>query len=123
MDEQASALVVELARHFTDTVSKLAADWEVAYFRFDEQPGAFGSAASYVMPGKVQLIGALRQAEFYATMNRLGHALFQQIGQTLGLFLLTVHADGAYDIQFEWDDLDRWQISKMDGGTGIPTRL
>ena len=37
-----------------------------------------------------------------------------------GVFLITVNANLEYDIKFEWNDLEKWKISKLDGRTGIP---
>jgi len=42
------------------------------------------------------------------------------LGNTEGVFLLTVDSNNAYEINFEYKDMNRWKISKSDGGTGIP---
>ncbi|MEC4594383.1 MULTISPECIES: hypothetical protein [Nitrospirillum] len=53
-------------------------------------------------------------------MNETGAALLRALGKETGVFLLTVDTGAQYDIRFDWDDLDRWRITKLDGGTGLP---
>ncbi|QND84421.1 Uncharacterized protein ChrSV_2194 [Chromobacterium vaccinii] len=53
-------------------------------------------------------------------MNDLGATLFKELGKSQGVFLLTIDAEFNYDINFEWKDLHRWEITKLDGGTGLP---
>jgi len=36
------------------------------------------------------------------------------------LFLLVTAPDFSYQIRFEFEDLNRWRISKLHGGTGVP---
>lgn len=34
-----------------------------------------------------------------------------------------VDSSFEYEIKFEYEDMNRWRISKFDGGTGIPAGL
>jgi len=45
------------------------------------------------------------------------------LGQDTGVFVLTVRANCDFNIQYEWDDLTRWKITKLEGGTGLPEGL
>jgi hypothetical protein len=37
-----------------------------------------------------------------------------------GVFLLSVNSQLKYDAEFDWNDLQRWEISMLSGRSGIP---
>ncbi|POZ61867.1 hypothetical protein C2I19_11420 [Chromobacterium alticapitis] len=98
----------------------LAPNWEKAFYRFRAEEARYGSNASYIIGTDVFLVGALKQAVFYSRMNDFGAMLLKELGKSQGVFLLTIDAEFNYDIKFEWSDLHRWEITKLDGGTGLP---
>ena len=53
-------------------------------------------------------------------MNAMGCALLSSMNKSRGLFLLEVGNQDDYNIKFEFEDLDRWKISKLNGGSGVP---
>ncbi|EGY00418.1 hypothetical protein AZA_70083 [Nitrospirillum viridazoti Y2] len=120
MNDAASALVIDLAREFTAFLNSHSPGWVNGYYRFRAEKGRQGANASYTTASDVQLIGAVKAGAFYAAMNEMGAALLRTPGKGTGVFLLTVNAGAQYDIQFDWDDLDRWWITKLDGGKGLP---
>ncbi|AXV76818.1 MULTISPECIES: hypothetical protein [Ralstonia solanacearum species complex] len=120
MDEIATAVVIELAKEFIELMRELDPKWSKAYYRFRSEGGRYGSNASYISESNVSLIGALKWAGFYERMNARGAKLVEILGKTQGVFLLTIDAEFSYDIKFDWEDLSRWEITKLDGGTGLP---
>jgi hypothetical protein len=73
-----------------------------------------------VSPKGVALVSSTRNAELLRALANTGNDLIRSLGKDRGVFLLTVDSNYDYNIQFEWDDLRRWQISMLNGGTGIP---
>ena len=116
----ATPVVIELAKRFIEFMRNLAPDWTKAFYRFRAEEERYGSNASYAVGSNVFLVAALKQAAFYDRMNALGATLLKDLGKSQGVFLLTIDAEFNYDIKFEWSDLHRWEITKLDGGTGLP---
>jgi len=62
----------------------------------------------------------LKWAGFYERMNTYGANLLDILGKTQGVFLLTIDSGLNYDIKFEWQNLNRWEITKLNKETGLP---
>ena len=120
MDKAATEIVIKLAKEFIELMQVLEPGWTKAYYRFRSEEARYGSNASYAVNGDVSLIGALKWEDFYEQMNSYGAQLLHVLGKGQGVFLLTVDSRFDYDIQFEWDDLSRWEITKLNGNTGLP---
>ena len=120
---RASAAVIALASRLLEQMSVLQPGWTKGFFRFRSDGTRLGSNASYVANGDVLLISAVQNARFYDDMIAKGAALFQELDKTHGVFLLTVDAPSTYDVKFEWDELNRWEISKAHGGAELPKDL
>ena len=73
------------------------------------------------MPGDVFIVSALDQDEFFVSMNDICLELMQEMGKSAGLLLITVHKNFDYKIEFEYENMNKWNISLLDGGIGIPT--
>ncbi|TWB75037.1 hypothetical protein FBZ87_104133 [Nitrospirillum amazonense] len=120
MNDAASALVIDLVQEFITFLNSHSPGWIKGYYRFRAEEARHGANASYTTASDVQLIGAVKASPLYAAMNETGSALLRALGKETGVFLLTVDTGAQYDIRFDWDDLDRWRITKLDGGTGLP---
>lgn len=120
MNDEASAVVIDLAKEFVNLVGSLDPAWTKAYYRFRAEELRYGANASYVGNSAAVLIGAIKHGSFYESMNEKGLKLLKHLGKKKGVFLLVVDNNLDYDVKFEWDDLHRWEISKMDGRNGIP---
>lgn len=53
-------------------------------------------------------------------MNNLGVNLIHLLGKEQGVFLLTINSDFDYKIDYDFENMERWGISKMNGKAGIP---
>ncbi|WP_053057147.1 hypothetical protein [Luteibacter rhizovicinus] len=120
MNEEASAIVVDLARDLIGAARSLDADWKKAYYRFQAEELHQGASASYVSKTGVTIIGAITSGSFFDSMDDRSSRLMALLGKQKGVFLLSADESFDYKIQFEWDDLRRWEITKMDGRSGIP---
>ena len=123
MNDAATEIVLGLATEFMEFMREREPAWETAYYRFRSEGSRYGANASYVVGTNVLLIGAVKWAAFYERMNDNAARLLEVLGNSQGVFLLTVSAGAAYDIRFEWENLRRWEITKLDGRTGMPSDL
>ncbi|MBV7542713.1 hypothetical protein [Acidovorax sp. sic0104] len=120
MHEEQSIIVIDLAKEFISLMRKIKPSWRRAFFRFSIDSLRIGSNASYESEDGVALISALKNNLFFIQMNEKSENLFRLLGKEEGVFLLTIDSNFDYKIDFEFNDLGRWKISKMDGETGIP---
>ncbi|MCC6787277.1 MAG: hypothetical protein IT547_05515 [Hyphomonadaceae bacterium] len=114
-----SELIIALAKRFLDFVRDVAPANRRAFFRYDFGEYRSGSIASVDLGVEVNLIDPFKHAVFYADMNALCDRLASTFEKPRGAFLLRIDESFNYDIQFDFDDANRWRISKI-GGTGIP---
>lgn len=126
-DEQ-TALVFEIAKEFVELVRRVEPKWSKAYFRFClEGPRdgwtKHGATASYVIKSTAALIAASKHGTFYDSMNNKIMRLLTMLGKDQAVVLVVINSTFHCDIKFEYQNLDQWKITKMDGGTGIPEGL
>lgn len=123
VNETQASIIIELAKEFIEIVQGLDPKWNRAFFRFSIDEASFGSNASYQVESTVTLLNPFSCKTFFSNMNAKGEQLFQLSQKAKGVLLLTIDADFNFDTKFEYDDLARWKISKIDGGTGIPVGI
>jgi len=68
----------------------------------------------------VEIIDVLRHKNFFHGIARKGQELLTAVGKTEGVFLLVTDSTFDYEIKFEYHDMNRWRISKLGGGSGVP---
>jgi hypothetical protein len=120
MSEESSAIVIELATEFIELMQRLAPEWSIAFFRFSLDPTKFGSVASYVSHPAVTIVDPFKHSGFFGGMNAKGVKLLRSLSKSQGVFLVVVDRDLTYDVKFDFDNLDRWRITKLNGGRGLP---
>jgi len=123
VNAEASAVVVELAKELITLVLELEPRWQEAFFRFAEDKALYGSTASFIWDSKVEILSVFQHRPFFTSMNQRGQRLLRSLGRQEGLFLLVARSDFNYQIKFEFNDLNRWPISKLNGGTGVPEEI
>jgi len=123
MDDEASGVVIELAKELIKLIRGIEPKWRNAYYRFDWEPGRYGGTGSYTFDSKITLIDALTYSPFFKSMNEKGKKLSTLLKEQKGVLLLVADSNFDYEIKFDFKDMGRWEISKMDGGTGIPAGL
>lgn len=121
--KESAPIIIELAREFMELIQKIAPKSTQAFYRFRSEGSRYGSSTSYVSDSNVTLISALKNAQFYGSMNEKGSKLFGVMGKVEGVFLLIIDDKFNYEVKFEWIDLHRWEITKMGDGTGVPVGI
>ncbi|WP_454677873.1 hypothetical protein [Achromobacter marplatensis] len=120
MDAHATKILVKIAKEFIELMQSIDPNWDRAYHRFRMDEGRYGSNGSYSVAGGVQLIGALQCSNFYDSVNKKGYELFQILKRNKGVFLLTIDSEFNFHVDIDWEDTGRWEITKMNGSSGLP---
>ena len=97
--------------------------WSRAFYRLEVSDVAHSSSGSFVTSAGVQVMDAFAFDSLFEELERFGQKLTARVkpaDRSFCILLLSINSDFDYNIDFDWLDLDRWRISKMDGGTGIP---
>ncbi len=119
MDDARTGIIVDIAKRFIALLQQLEPKWKKGYLRFRLDPAQYGSNASYENEAKVLLIDTMRNRQFFGIFNEKGVELMKDLGKPQGVFLLVVDSTFKYNYHFEYEDLDRWKISKLEGATGV----
>jgi hypothetical protein len=123
MSDPQTHLIISLAKRFIEGVLELEPAFEKAYFRFQAEQRSYHACASYSTAAGVELVDALDSGEFIDGMTDLFVQLVAEIETVPVLFLLVVDNNYDYEMKYEYDDLSKWAITRMDGGTGVPAGL
>jgi len=121
--EETTPLIVEIAKNFILFIKSVDPEWSKGYLRFCSDNSTSETKASYVCRSGVEIIDVLQFKDFFEHATLIGQELLKSIGKSTGLFVLIVDSNFDYKINFEYGDLEKWKISKMKGGTGIPQGL
>ncbi len=120
VNDEASPLVIDIARSFISLVREIEPKWSKAYLRFCSHDMVSEAKGSYVHETGVEIVDVLKHKNFFHPVVQKGQDLLAALGKTEGVFLLVTDSNFDYEIKFEYQNLERWKISKMKGGTGIP---
>jgi hypothetical protein len=123
MMEKESQIVILLAKAFFELADRVDSKWSKAFFRFEMDNTQWGSKGSVVAGPKVDLVDPFVHKDRIERMNSDAVSLFRQLGKAKGVLLLTLEASLNYDVKFEFENMGRWQITKLNGDTGIPQGL
>jgi len=124
MHDARTGIIVEIAKRFIELLRQLEPNWTKGYLRFWFDPVQYGSNASFEKnDSKVLLVDTMKNRQYFAYFNQKGVELMKELGKPQGVFILVVDSSFDYKYHFEYQDLDRWKISKMDGATGIPVGI
>ena len=123
MNEDRSHLVVELAREFMQLAMRVKPSWTKAFFRYCHEGARLGSNASCVYDGVADLIDPFEHNITFNKLNDISEALFRSTGKDRAVILLVVDHKFNYDVEFEYSDMGKWMINKIDGATGIPSGI
>ncbi|MDF3196601.1 hypothetical protein [Pseudomonas sp. 1928-m] len=126
MNPETSELVIEFAKTLINAMLSITPDWQRAFFRFEVSENHYGSNGSYTTSNAVRLFDPFKYEEIFDSANKIGNKLRQltpKDGQQFCVCLLVVDSEFNYEVKYEYQDRYKWQISKLDGGSGIPVGL
>jgi hypothetical protein len=120
INDEGTQLVIDLVQNTVSFIREIRPDWQKAYVRFFIEIGHSQAKGSYAHQSDIDLIDAIEHKQFFRSFLEKGEDLLAALGKNEGLFLLIVDSNLNYEIFFEYQDMSRWQINKLDGATGIP---
>ncbi len=124
--DEASPLIIAQAKELISAMQRISPTWDRAYWRFESSDNHYGSNASYSCASEVTLISTLNESELFDRLNNLGRQLWSRETDPLRKFcvcLLVVTSDFDYEIKFEQSQKDKWNITMLDGKSGLPEGL
>jgi hypothetical protein len=120
MSDQKSTIIIELAKELIETIRDIAPAWQKAYFRYCAEELKSGSNGSYIVDSQVFLIDPFKQNDFFRSMNEKSGQLLALLEKNKAVLLLEADSEFNYDIKFEYENMNRWRITKIGGATGVP---
>jgi hypothetical protein len=121
VNEQATELVMQLAKDFMGALFATAPGWRKAFWRLESDGDERGCSGSYVRGGEVTVLDPFAHAMLMDRMGETGVSLLDVLGKgRRAVCLLILDSEGEYKVRFDYDDLERWRITKIGGATGIP---
>lgn len=121
--DNAAPLVVEMMKGLVSILRASDPNWGKAYLRVLLQVDRAQVCGSYIHESEVDLIDAMQHGKAMQDIAKLGRRLLSAVGKEEGLILLEIESNLQYEIRFEYDDMERWKIDKMEGNTGLPVGL
>ncbi len=118
--ESESKMVLEIAKSFSDFVSSSVNQWDEVYLRFKGDNESCGVTSTYLYSGSANYIDADDEMEF-EIMSKIND-LFQQLQDALSfkVALLCISSNLDFKIEYEQENTEKWEITKLNGGSGIP---
>lgn len=127
MNDQATVLVTDLAKHVVRYMRTEFPTWRDVYVRFDAPTDSqCGVRVSYVDGDAVSIVDVMQHRPLIAEIMRGARQLRDVLtndGRKFCVALLRANSKLDYQIDFEWKDIRKWEITKMRGGTGLPVGL
>lgn len=120
INEKATSIAAGLAKSFISVISGIDPEWHKGYLRVYVGDGVSEAKASYVRQSGVEIIDVLKHKEFFHAAPAKGRDLLAALEKSSGLFVLVVDASFDYEIKFEYKNMNKWRISKLKDGSGIP---
>jgi hypothetical protein len=127
MNDQATALVIDLAKHVVGYMQTALPTWQEVYVRIDTPSDSQrGARVSYVDAQGVTVIDVIEHRDLIAGILPIAHQLRDALannGRKFRVCLFRANAKLDYHIDFEWSDANKWAMTKLRGATGLPIGL
>ncbi len=119
----ATPILMDILQSFVSVLGELEPQWQKAYLRVVSSDSSTEVKGSYVHPSGVDIIDVRKCKPFFHSMPDKVEAFLNALEKEEALFLIMVHSNLEYDVKFEFSDMSKWKITKMDGRSGIPEGL
>jgi hypothetical protein len=125
VNERASELVVAIAKRFIEFALASTTDkWDEAFLRFEGPVAEFKVASIYRAGERSAFFRSDSKLEVHTELADLFGELCAELAKTTGkefiVALLRVDSEYNYRLFYEYEDSNKWYITKMGGQSGIP---
>lgn len=120
MEDSATPIVIELAKLFVRIVLTESPGFDRAFLRCQSDQNVTETKGAYIEGPNIEIVDVIGKSDYFRPMGKLVSELFSALGKNKGVLLLTVDKTFNYSFDFDWDDMTRWRITKVGGGTGLP---
>ena len=121
--DQATRLTVELAKALIREMQAMGAPWKKAFLRAEFGDRVQTYKSSFARDDGAELMDVLKHKPFFAAVREIAPQLREASANGDKQFcvaLLIVDSQFNYEVLYEYADPERWAISKLDGGSGLP---
>lgn len=116
----ATPILMDILQSFISVLKEIDPQWQDGYLRLACCGSSVEVKGSYSYTSGANIIDVLEHKEFFHSVPNKVKALLKAIEKEEALFLMVVDSNLKYDVKFEFNDMRKWQITKMDGRSGIP---
>jgi hypothetical protein len=121
--DTATSILIEMVKGVIDLVRGLDQDWERAFLRCVVRDSYSEAKVSYATSSATKIVNGMEHQDFFHLAVQDARELLEALGKNQGLFLLEVKSNFEYEVKYEYHDFNKWGISKLGGGSGIPEGL
>jgi hypothetical protein len=121
--EEETRLIMELARLLISKMQSMGKPWRKAFLRSEIAEDMCTLKGSFILGDAVYLFDELQHKAMFSTAR----AIVPQVreasangGRRFCVALLIVDSDFNYEMKYEYDDANSWEISKLGGRSGVP---
>src|SRR5689334_8099586 len=121
--DEASRLTMELAKSLIREMEAMGIRWNTAFLRAEFREEVETYNGSFVLEDGVHLFDVLEHEPFFAFVREIAPQLRAASANGAVQFcvaLLIVDSNFNYEMKYEYADANRWVISKLHGGSGVP---
>ena len=118
--------IIDIAKQFLEFTFEFAVNWDEAFLRFSGNEDHNRLKCIYRSGNEATFFGFDKTSlsEFLDSVGELFIELQKEItaqqGKEFCVCLLSVNSECDYHFYYEYEDTEKWKISKMDGQSGIP---
>lgn len=117
---EATPILIDILQSFISVLREIDPHWQKGYLRCVGADSFTQVKGSYAHLSGVNIINVLDHEEFFDSMPNKVEALLKSLEKKEGLVLLVVDSNLEYKVNLEFEDMNKWKITKMDGASGVP---
>jgi hypothetical protein len=120
-------ITISLAKTFISYMNSFNEPWDKAYFRFHIDNEHYGCNGSYSLKGNAKLLSVFDHEELYNSLESISLQLHDVMVKDVNfgdfrVALITITSGFDFDIKYEYADINKWKITRIDSN-GIPIGL
>lgn len=117
---EATPILIDILQSFISVLREIDPHWQKGYLRFVSCDSSVEAKGSYAHFLGVNIIDVRKHKAFFHSLPDKVDVFFNALEKKEGLVLLVVDSSLEYKVNFEFEDMNKWKITKMDGASGIP---